>query len=275
MRRVILNGADTRTGHLILVTPDRGLSEEGRPASAVPVRYVRNYKEHVFCSGQGNCAAGEKEDVLLEPEAAGRLSGLLQELGSGDRIVLVSGLRSREEQVRIWEDTMEKEGEAFTRTFVAKPGHSEHESGLAVDLAENREEIDFICPDFPGEGICGEFRRRASGYGFVERYPEGKEALTGIGREPWHFRYVGVPHGAVMEREGMILEEYIAFLRKYTSEAHPYLWYGPGKGEGTEIFYVDLRGKEEYVFRSGGPKDVWYSGTNEGGIVICRRRAYV
>lgn len=275
MRRVILNGADTRTGHLILVTPDRGLSEEGRPASAVPVRYVRDYKERVFCSGQGNCAAGEKEDVLLEPETAGRLSGLLQELGSGDRIVLVSGLRSREEQVRIWEDTMEKEGEAFTRTFVAKPGHSEHESGLAVDLAENREEIDFICPEFPGEGICGEFRRRASRYGFVERYPEGKEAVTGIGREPWHFRYVGVPHGAVMEREGMILEEYIAFLRKYTSEAHPYLWYGPGKGEGTEIFYVDLRGKEEYAFRSGGPKDVWYSGTNEGGIVICRRRAYV
>ena len=80
------------------------------------------------------------------------------DVGAGRRITAVSGYRPHQEQVKIWEDTMRKEGEKFTRTYVAKPGHSEHESGLAVDLAEQREEIDFIRPEFPRSGICRRFR---------------------------------------------------------------------------------------------------------------------
>ena len=97
------------------------------------------------------------------------LGRLLSDIQSEGRIVLVSGYRSHEEQVQIWDDTLRTEGEAFTRTYVAKPGHSEHESGLAIDLAENRDKIDFICPEFPKEGSCGTFLQRASGYGFVLR----------------------------------------------------------------------------------------------------------
>ena len=62
------------------------------------------------------------------------------------------------------------------------------------------EHIDFIRPDFPDDGVCGAFRRAAARYGFLERYTREKEALTGIAEEPWHFRYVGVPHARLHGR---------------------------------------------------------------------------
>ena len=98
----------------------------------------------------------------------------------------------------------------FRSTYVALPGHSEHESGLAVDLGLKKDVIDFIRPDFPYDGICGVFRELAPDYGFIERYPRGKEAVTGIGHEPWHFRYIGTPHARILTESGLVLEEYAA-----------------------------------------------------------------
>ena len=83
-------------------------------------------------------------------------------------------------------------GEEFTNQFVARPGHSEHQTGLAIDLGLKQPDIDFLRPYFPYKGICQTFRELSTDYGFIERYPAGKEAITGIAHEPWHFRYVGV-----------------------------------------------------------------------------------
>lgn len=151
-------------------------------------------------------------DILLEAQAARMLAACLDAIGAGGRIVPVSGWRSHAEQKQIWDDTLAKEGEAFTRAYVAWPGCSEHESGLAIDLAEAAEEIDFIRPAFPYDGICGAFRRAAAQYGFIERYRANKTALTGIAAEPWHFRYVGAPHAMLIEQRGLCLEEYIGLL---------------------------------------------------------------
>ena len=60
--------------------------------------------------------------------------------------------------------------------------------------------------------MCGAFRRAAARYGFVERYRADKTAQTGIAAEPWHFRYVGVPHALLMEQRGLCLEEYLDLL---------------------------------------------------------------
>lgn len=274
MKQVTLTFEGTKCGSLILVTPKYGLSGEGRPGQLLRVM-PGGIPAPCMNSGR-DCLSedvGAGTDPVLESETARMLCRLLTDLGSKDRIVLVSGYRSHEEQRKIWEDTWEREGEAFTRTYVAKPGHSEHESGLAVDLAENREQIDFICPEFPREGICQEFRERASFYGFTERYPAEKEALTGIGAEPWHFRYVGVPHSMAMEREGMILEEYIAFLKEHTSPQSPYLCFGPETGVCTEIFYLPVEKGKERVLCCPEGGEMWFSGTNEGGVVGCRRRS--
>lgn len=153
--------------------------------------------------------------IRLLRRAAVLFAGLMDEIGGWEQIVPVSGYRSLEEQTSIWEDSLVKNGRAFTEAYVAFPGHSEHQTGLAIDLAVKSDSIDFLCPDFPDSGICRTFSKRAPEYGFIRRYPAGKESVTGIGHEPWHFRYVGTPHGEIMEQEGLTLEEYLLFLRDF------------------------------------------------------------
>ncbi len=194
--------------------------------------------------------------IPLERVAAGQLERLMARIRGWDAIVPVSGWRSYAEQQQIWDDTLRQSGRAFTEKFVALPGHSEHQTGLAIDLGRKQEQVDFICPEFPYDGVCGEFRALAAEYGFVERYPAGKEAITGIGCEPWHFRYVGVPHALLMCRQGMVLEEYLPWLRQF--------------GADTPL-RVCCGGKEYAVWWQQSAADVRgaaISGDNAGGFVV-------
>ncbi len=155
-------------------------------------------------------------EVLMEREAAQALSRLMEELDGWRFIVPVSGWRSEEEQRRVYEDSLRENGPAFTAKFVALPGHSEHQTGLAIDLGLKREKIDFIRPVFPYEGVCQRFRELAPAFGFIQRYSAGKEAVTGIAQEPWHFRYVGTPHAQRITERGLCLEEYCGLLGRGT-----------------------------------------------------------
>ncbi len=159
----------------------------------------------------------DKPDILLETSAARALQALLDRLDAFDKIVPVSGFRTMEEQRNIWKCSMRDHGYLYTRNYVALPGCSEHETGLAIDLAAAADAIDFICPDFPDTGIYGEFRRLAASYGFILRYPAGKEDLTGIASEPWHFRYVGAPYAREITQKQLVLEEYLTQLQKCAS----------------------------------------------------------
>ena len=175
-------------------------------------------------------------DILLESRARQLLSACIQKAGGQREIVPVSGWRSQQEQQRIWDDSMAEHGETFTRQYVALPGCSEHQTGLAIDLGKAAGYIDFIRPAFPYDGVCGRFRRLAARYGFIERYQRGKEEVTGISAEPWHFRYVGAPHAQLMETNGLCLEEYRDFLRQ-----------GPRSvalenGRMAQVFYVPAAG---------------------------------
>ena len=103
-------------------------------------------------SGRGHPALSPAlgaEDILLEKTAAALLAECVRAAGAAGEVVPVSGWRPRAQQQSIWNDTMEKEGEAFTKQFVAKPGCSEHETGLAIDLARAARNIDFIRPHLP------------------------------------------------------------------------------------------------------------------------------
>lgn len=159
--------------------------------------------------------AAHGSDVLLDTRAAAMLTGLISRLGAAGEIVPVSGWRSMREQREIWDGSMAENGTEFTRKYVALPGCSEHQTGLAIDLALRSDNIDFIRPDFPYDGICGRFRALAADYGFIERYQADKEHITGIAAEPWHFRYVGRPHARLMSDNGLCLEEYVELLRSY------------------------------------------------------------
>lgn len=169
--------------------------------------------QHMECPALAPAVPGS--DILLDTRAAAMLSGLISRIGAAGEIVPVSGWRSEAEQREIWDGSMSESGEEFTRKYVALPGCSEHQTGLAIDLALRADNIDFIRPEFPYDGVCGRFRALAADYGFVERYQSGKEGVTGIAAEPWHFRYVGRPHARIMCEMGLCLEEYVEYLRAY------------------------------------------------------------
>ena len=128
---------------------------------------------------------GVSGDIPLEPVAARALRGLVSAVGGDGLVLAVSGFRGRGEQAAIWDEAVAENGVAFARSYVARPGCSEHETGLAVDVTLATEPYDFIRPSFPDEGIGREFRRSAARFGFIERYRAGEEPVTGIAAEPW------------------------------------------------------------------------------------------
>ncbi|MEG1947418.1 MAG: M15 family metallopeptidase [Lachnospiraceae bacterium] len=204
-------------------------------------------------------------DVLIKREAANVLQMIFKRIGCRDKIVPVSGYRSSAEQTEIYNTSLKESGEDFTRKFVALPYHSEHQTGLAIDLGLMQEKIDFICPDFPYEGICDEFRNAAPHYGFIERYPKGKETITGIAHEPWHFRYVGYPHSEIMLEFKLTLEEYTDFIKQYPYEGTHLRTRKNGKS--IEVFYVSAKETDATIMLL--EKTVYQvSGNNADGFIV-------
>lgn len=260
MVKIELTEENIYKGSLVLVTPSFSLGRFPTAGEMVP-------------------AMGCQPQIRIKKKAAKALQALLGTIHCQDEILPVSGFRTQEEQEQIWNDTVAESGLSFTKKFVAVPGHSEHQTGLAIDLAENKEPVDFICPAFPYTGIYQRFRKHAPCFGFIERYPSGKEAITGIGAEPWHFRYVGYPHSVIMTEKEMTLEEYIQFIRENTDAEHPYHHHFAGRD--IRVFYISLEKKQ----RSDAPEPqkshdkkltlelsekyhYHISGTNEGGVIV-------
>lgn len=261
---ITLQNHDIHTGNLILVNQTHGLREEvffhGRPEKTlIPV-----------CDS----APG----ILLQRTAVTLLSELMRHIQGWNQIVPVSGWRSFQEQQDIWDGTLQKSGPEFTQKYVAVPGHSEHQTGLAIDLGLRQEHIDFICPEFPYSGICQTFRNQAAKYGFILRYPAGKEQITGIGHEPWHFRYVGVPHAEIMVKHNLTLEEYIGFIKDFSYENRPYIL---ERGEqNILVSYVKAEGTGDNRSSSSGSVTIEFSdvhpytvsGNNADGFILTEWR---
>ena len=204
-------------------------------------------------------------DILMKRDVANVLQLIFEKISAGNSIVPVSGYRSLEEQTAIYDGSLKDNGEDFTRKYVALPNHSEHQTGLAIDLGLNEKEIDFIRPDFPYVGICNEFRKAAPDYGFIERYAKDKEEITGISHEPWHFRYVGYPHSKIMTEMGLSLEEYTEFIKSYRDDCR--FIYRQSLGARVEIYYVPAN--EEIIFISMPDNCVYQtSGNNIDGFII-------
>ena len=235
------------TGPLVLVNQAHPLEQEPDAAVLLP-------------------PDNRRPDILLEARAGTVLSRFLSDLGCTGEIVPVSGYRSRAEQEAIFFGSLRENGEAFTRSYVALPGCSEHQTGLAVDLGENLPDLDFIRPQFPDTSVFRTFRRRASEYGFILRYPEDKTNLTGIQFEPWHFRYVSWPHARLMEQEGLVLEEYIRLLEDYP-ESGPHLRF-QDRGRSFELYTVSRENLEDLSNRLPGDTLCQWSGNNSSGVVV-------
>lgn len=210
--------------------------------------------------------APDGSGVLLDVAAARMMARLIAACGGFGSILPVSGFRSQARQVDIFNETLREKGEHFTRQYVALPGCSEHQTGLALDVADAGADYDFIRPAFPEDGLCGRFRRLAALYGFIERYPQGKSGLTGIAHEPWHFRYVGAPHAATMAEHGLTLEEYIRLLEDYDSPNNA-LYHRSGAEYRVKSYTAR---PENGRFTLKLPENaLWQaSGNNAGGLVV-------
>ena len=156
------------------------------------------------------------DDVEVEKEAYGKYLELKEALAAEDvRVDLDSARRSVAEQQRIWDDFTVKYGETYTKRTVAVPGYSEHHTGLALDLYLNIDGEDVYYNEDMVEypEIWEKIHAKLAEYGFILRYLEDKEAITGYGYEPWHIRYVGSADIAkeITER-GVTFEEYLGRL---------------------------------------------------------------
>lgn len=123
-----------------------------------------------------------------------------------------SSYRSTADQQRIMDNYIsdyleqgysEADAKAEAEKWVAIPGTSEHQLGLAVDI--DSDDLT-LCSN---ESVWNWMKEHCAEYGFILRYPEGKEDITGISHEPWHFRYVGKEAATEIMTQGICLEEYL------------------------------------------------------------------
>ncbi|MBY2476510.1 M15 family metallopeptidase [Clostridioides difficile] len=203
--------------------------------------------------------------ILMKCEAVNALQNILKNIGSTNEIVPVSGYRTTNEQKYIYSNSLCDNGKEFTEKFVALPNCSEHQTGLAIDLGLKKDVIDFICPEFPYDGICNEFRKVAPHYGFIERYQYKKEEITGISQEPWHFRYVGYPHSKIISEMNLALEEYIEYIKRFSYED---CFKIEDNEKIIEIFYIPLDNEEEIQFSIPKQYDYQMSGNNSDGFIM-------
>lgn len=129
-------------------------------------------------------------------------------------IIVDSGYRSYEYQKRIYEKTVQEKGLEYAKQFVAPPGASEHQTGLAIDIAaiRNGNYSDDI-QEGDKESIW--MNNNSYKYGFILRYSKKKEEITGYSFEPWHYRYVGIPLANFLYQNDLTLEEYYLNKNKY------------------------------------------------------------
>lgn len=114
------------------------------------------------------------------------------------------------------EGMSKEEAKEKTKEYLTEPGHSEHHTGLALDIVDDEWIVSGgrLETAYEGEESQKWMVETMSDYGFILRYPEGKESITDIQYEPWHFRYVGPEHAQFMEEHDLVLEEYIDLILK-------------------------------------------------------------
>jgi len=204
-------------------------------------------------------------DVQLSPaamQALNRMMDAFRDQGGSKTVNVVAGYRTEAFQQHLFDQSAERNGQAHAEKFVAQPGGSEHHTGLAVDFSLFFE--DGSSEEYTGTGEYAWINANCQNYGWVVRYDSRKEDLTGIGDEPWHFRYVGVPHATAMAAQGLCLEEYIDYLKNFPFDGqHLVVDCVEGK---YEIWYC--AGTDAYLPVDG---EFTVSGNNVDGVVVtCR-----
>lgn len=156
-----------------------------------------------------------------------------------------SGYRDNKEQSQLYKD--------MGSNYALPAGHSEHNLGLALDIGSTQADMN-QAPE--GEWLI----RNAAEYGFILRYPKDKTTITGIQYEPWHFRYVGLPHSVIMQQMNLSLEEYLAYLKQENNITTKV------KGKIYEISYYPIT--QNSTIQVPSNRSFHLSGNNMDGIIV-------
>lgn len=122
------------------------------------------------------------------------------------KIVIGGAYRSYDYQDKMWNRYSNENGADWADIFAARPGYSEHQTGLAIDLIGATS-----AKDFEKTEVFKWMEKHSYEYGFILRYPKGLEDITSFSYEPWHYRYVGIDIAKKIHDENITLDEYYAY----------------------------------------------------------------
>ena len=140
-------------------------------------------------------------DAFYEMQSAAAAEGL--------NLYISSGFRSYNTQYWLYNNYVERDGKEEADTYSARAGYSEHQTGLCFDL-------NTIDESFAYTPESKWLEQHAQEYGFIIRYPKGKENITGYMYEPWHLRYLGKELAEKVYNSGLCLEEYLGITSVYS-----------------------------------------------------------
>ena len=180
--------------NLILVNKENTLNEEYVP-SDLTIPNIR-------------LTTAEDMTEYVRAEVATALENMFNDAEKdGVYLIGISGYRSYDYQQTVYDNNVKNEGELKTSQYVAVPGSSEHQTCLVMDVLSN--EYSSLDEGFENTNAFKWLSENMSNYGFILRYPKGKEEITGYEYEPWHLRYVGVDDAKEITEKGLTLEEYL------------------------------------------------------------------
>lgn len=182
-----VQSTDTSKGILMLVNKYFALESDYIPPDLTPAS---------SCGG-----------FLMVKEAAAALNRLCTSLkDEGIDFAISNTYRSYTTQAKIYNRYLGEDSQANVDRYSARPGHSEHQAGLAVDFKTTSADI----TAFAGTSADLYLKENAHLFGFIQRYQSGQEILTGYKTESWHYRYVGVEVAIELKASGLTFDEYVA-----------------------------------------------------------------
>lgn len=142
----------------------------------------------------------------MKKEAGEALIKMLDDIkNAGLHLQAQSGYRSYDLQSSLYNNYVSRDGKEQADTYSARPGHSEHQTGLAIDVSKDGT----LSKAFENTDQFKWLKENAHKYGFILRYPSDKIYMTGYDYEPWHYRYVGIEAATLIKNEGITYEEYM------------------------------------------------------------------
>lgn len=155
-----------------------------------------------------------KEEILIDKQVKQAFDKLKSEaIKYGYHIDIESGYRDFDYQEKIYNKLVEEKGFTYAVTRIAEPGKSEHQTGLAIDFCIYKDDKCYIEHDIKNLEETIWIHNNAYKFGFILRYPEGKEDITKYSYEPWHLRFVG-DLASYLYHNKITLEEYYSSKEK-------------------------------------------------------------